>query len=335
MGATLTLPALRGGGIALGWKCSSRCRHCLYGCGPHRRDGRVDRTELDQLLDLLADRAPYARYHIGGGEPFLDVDLLERTIAGLAERGLALEYVETNAGWVDSTDHAARVLERLARVGLECVLVSVSPFHAEHVPFSRTRQLISAAGRALKSGAFVWLPHMIPDLSGLPDGERLAFEREIDQRGDAYALSIGDRYGLIPGGRAGRYLARHGRRIPWRDVADDAGCRDRLLNTTHFHVDGDGLYVPGLCAGLALPLEELPGPIDLDRYPVLATLLETDGLTALVERAIELGFDPLDGYAGACDLCTHVRSFLFERERSAELGPAGFYDPRSLPGYKG
>ena len=336
MASALTLPALQGGGIAPGWKCSSRCRHCLYGCGPHRRDGSVDEDGLKRLLDLLAERAPYARFHIGGGEPFLDIDLLERAIAGLAERGLALEYVETNSSWVRSTEQAEQVLRRLAAAGLECVLVSVSPFHAEHVPFSKTKRLISTAERMLRNGAFVWLPHMLPDLEGVAEGERLGLEREIDDRGDAYALGLGERYGLIPGGRAGRYLARHGRRTPWRELTDGAGCSSRLSNTTHFHVDGDGLYVPGLCAGLVLPLAELPGPIDLARYPVIAALLEPGGLGDLVERAIGMGFEPLDGgYSGACDLCTHVRCFLFENDRSADLGPEGFYDPRSLPGYGG
>jgi len=291
--------------------------------------------DLDRLLDLLASRAPYARYHVGGGEPFLDVDLLERTIAGLTARGLALEYVETNSSWVRSADQADQVLQRLADAGLECVLASVSPFHAEHVPFEKARLLVSAAGRTLRNGAFVWLPHMIPELAGEEEAERFDLEREIRERGDAYALGIGDRYGLIPGGRAGRYLARHGRRVAWRDAADDAGCQTRLYNTTHFHVDGEGRYVPGLCAGLALPLEELPGPIDLDRYPVIAALLEPGGLRELVDRAIGIGFAPLDGgYAGACDLCTHVRCFLFEHDRSADLAPAGFYDSRSLPGYE-
>jgi len=60
--------ALQGGGLVLGYRCSSRCRHCPYACGPHRRDGDGDDQALEQVLDLLAERGPGARYHIGRGE---------------------------------------------------------------------------------------------------------------------------------------------------------------------------------------------------------------------------------------------------------------------------
>jgi hypothetical protein len=329
----LRLPTLYGGGLVLGYACPSRCRHCLYGCGPHRRDGKPDPAALDRLLDLLADRAPHAGYHIGGGEPFLDRELLGRAIAGLAERGLALQYAETNAAWVKSPEQAASTLEELADQGLECVLVSLSPFHAEHVPFARTRWLIDAANAVLPRGAFVWIPDFAAELGAHPADRPLPLEQLLAERGDGFAVGLADRYGLIPAGRAGRYLAAHGRRLPWRELVDVAPCRSRLVDTSHFHVDGDGLYVPGLCAGLVLPLAELPGPLDLAPYPVIATLLEPGGLARLVDRARALGFEPFATYSAPCDLCTHARCFLYDRQPSADLGPDGFYDSRSLPDF--
>ena len=69
----------------LGYRCPSACRHCLYNAGPHRRDGAPESvTALSELLDELARRAGRARYHIGGGEPFLDLDLLEAAVGGLS-----------------------------------------------------------------------------------------------------------------------------------------------------------------------------------------------------------------------------------------------------------
>lgn len=328
------MPTLYGGGLVLGYACPSRCRHCLYGCGPHRRDGKPTPEALDALLDLLAARAPHAGYHIGGGEPFLDLALLERAIDGLVQRGLLLQYVETNAAWVESREHAVERLTSLIGVGLECVLVSLSPFHAEHLPFERTRWLIEAAEQVLRRGAFVWIPEFAADVGAWPADRKLPLERLLAERGDRYAVGLADRYGLVPAGRAGRFLARHGRRLPWHELLRAAPCRSRLVDTSHFHVDGDAQYVPGLCAGLVLPLAELPGPIDLAPYPVLATLLEPDGLARLTDRARAAGFEPAETYSAPCDLCTHVRWFLFEHERTPELGPAGFYDRRSLPGFE-
>jgi hypothetical protein len=329
----LRLPALLGGGLVLGYDCQSRCRHCLYGCGAHRRDGKPAPAELEHVLDLLAELGPDARYHIGGGEPFLDLPLLEQAVAGMTARGLQLDYVETNAGWVKSAEQAERTLSELARAGLDCVLVSLSPFHAEFTPPHKTRTLIAAANKLLRGGAFVWIPEFAPDLAGCSDQQKLDLTALLAARGDRYALSIADRYGLVPAGRAGRYMHRHGRRLAFGEIVERAPCRVRLLDTSHFHVDGQARYVPGLCSGLCLPLDRLRRPIDLGACPVLRTLLQERGLAKLVSRARDLGFEPFETYSSACDLCSHVRVFLFDEEASPDLGPEGFYDSRSLPDF--
>lgn len=328
--STLTIGPLLGGGLVLGYRCSSRCRHCLYGAGPHRIDGDGDGgARLEAVLDALAQRGPRAAYHIGGGEPFLDLDLLERAISGMAERGLQLDYVETNAGWVGDEDHATQVLARLADAGLSCVLVSLSPFHAELIPLRRTLALISAARRVLSGGPFVWIEPFLADLRDQDPAERLDLDRLLEQRGDTYAVGLARRYGLVPAGRAGRYLHRHGVQVPWREAARGQDCTGRLASTGHFHVDLDGLYVPGLCAGLALPLDQVPGAVDLDRYPLLRLLVQ-GGVEALVGFTSELGFEPSPSYSSACDLCGHARTFLRGKGEFPELGPAGFYDSRSV-----
>jgi hypothetical protein len=120
----------------------------------------------------------------------------------------------------------------------------------------------------------------------------------------------------------------------WHEAASRAPCHQRLVNTTHFHVDLEGNYVPGLCGGIVLPLSLVPGTIPHGRFPVLDRLHD-EGLSSLVTWAVdEHGFTPLDsGYSGACDLCTHVRIHLHSQGTFEELGPPGFYDERSITGY--
>ncbi len=242
MANDLQIGPLHGGGLVLGYRCSSRCRHCLYGAGPHRRDGEPPSDQaLEALLDRLAECGPRARYHIGGGEPFLDVDRLERAVAGMVGRGLALDYVETNAAWVRDRSQAVRTLERLASVGLGCVLVSLSPFHAEHIALRKTLELIAAAEQVLSGGAFVWIEPFMADLSSQPRERPIDLDELLADRGDAYARDLCSRYHLVAAGRAGRFLAHHGQRLPWRSLTQRAPCRQRLCDTSHFHVDGEGL----------------------------------------------------------------------------------------------
>lgn len=324
------IPDLVGGGLVLGYRCPSRCRHCLYGCGPHRDDGAPEDLDgLDAVLDTLQRRAPYARFHIGGGEPFLDVERLGHAVEGMEQRGLLLDYVETNAAWVKDAAFAEQQLCALKERGLDCVLVSVSPFHAEFIPFAKTLVLIEQAQQILRNGAFVWIADFIDELRRVAGSGRLDFDSWIAAAGDSYAREVAARYSLVLAGRAGRYVAAHGVRLPWQSVSRKAPCRGRLLDTSHFHVDGRGMYVPGLCAGLQLPLSEVPGPIDGAAYPLLQLLLDK-GPRALVEMALPMGFTPASGYSGCCDLCTHVRSFLFAQGEFSELGPAGFYHDASL-----
>jgi hypothetical protein len=236
-----------------------------------------------------------------------------------------LDYVETNAAWVKGRDETAETLAGLAACGLSAVLVSVSPFHAEFVPPKKTLLLIELAEEILAGGPFVWLPNFLPDIYAYPRDERLNLSALIAQRGNAFALELASRYGLIPGGRAAFYLARHGVAVPWRDLLGEAPCRIRLSDTDHFHVDGQGLYLPGFCGGLSLPLKALPGVVSLSEYPVISTLLDPDGLGRLIERAKSLGYSPNATYSSPCHLCADVRSFLFEVAPSPDLAPAGYY----------
>jgi hypothetical protein len=328
-----TIDNFIGGGIVLGYRCTNSCRHCLYACGPYRKDGKPSPKELTKLLDCLVEWAPRANYHIGGGEPFIDVPLLKQAIVEMEERQLSLDYVETNAGWVRDENHARQVLLELGRLGLKGLLVSVSLFHAEQIPFDKTMTLIEAAQRELINGCLIWLPHFINVLSAFDSKKRVDLESLLKKKGDTYAVQMAQSYGLIPAGRAGRFFARHGLRYPAEQVAGRPPCQHRLWDTSHFHVDGQGRYVPGFCAGLTVPMAELVQGLELSRYPVVQTLLRPDGLSKLLREAIEMGFVPLEGYSAACDLCTHLRLFLYQHRPTPDLGPEGFYLPQALPGY--
>jgi MoaA/NifB/PqqE/SkfB family radical SAM enzyme len=99
-------------------RCGARCVHCCEESGPDKawRD-ELDRAEALELAGRIVDFGiPYVAF--GGGEP-LGVphcwELFERLSAG----GVALK-IETDGSHIDDAS-----AERLARLGVECVQVSV------------------------------------------------------------------------------------------------------------------------------------------------------------------------------------------------------------------
>src|SRR5688572_15196522 len=108
--------------LFLGWQLTNRCRaRCIACCeesGPDRawRD-ELDRNEsLDLARRIVAFGIPYVAF--GGGEP-LGVPHFWQVIELLAAHGVALK-IETDGRHIDE-----RGAERLARLGVECVQISV------------------------------------------------------------------------------------------------------------------------------------------------------------------------------------------------------------------
>ena len=86
--------------------------------------------------------------------------------------------------------------------------------------------------------------------------------------------------------------------------------------------------MPGLRLSLAIALDDLPGPLDPTRYPIVSTLCQrgTRGLFDAARR--DDGFSPrATGYVSRCALCDHIHRHLVAHRPhpSPELQPPGFY----------
>ena len=119
------------GGIMVNYRCNAACRHCLFACSPNQRPGYVSKEKIRHICRLLVSGG-IGSVHIGGGEPFLDFQSLLAVIRELAETGIVLDFIETNAFWA-SQEHQTDTL-----------CISLDPFHAEYVPVRMPLYLISA-----------------------------------------------------------------------------------------------------------------------------------------------------------------------------------------------
>ena len=318
--------SLISGGVIVNYFCTSSCRHCLYNCGPKRSKNYMDHRTADYIFKNLATRG-VGSVHIGGGEPMLQPDLLSRVLDAAGKARVYIEYVETNSSWYKDETAACRILERLRLKGLNTLLVSISPFHAEFIPFAKTLGVIDACK---KTGIqiFPWKNTFTRDLLKLDIKTTHGLDALMDRFGPSYLSDIKNRYWVHMGGRAlDTFRPLYEEKTVGQLLNDNPlPCAAELLDTSHFHVDLYKNYIPGLCSGLALDMDDIGRPVSDDKYPLLRLLLKK-GISGLFDLAEGFGFSPArQGYLSKCDLCTEIRRFLFATDQfENELLPRGFY----------
>jgi hypothetical protein len=325
---SFSIPPLVSGGVMLSYQCTNRCKHCLYRCSPKQPDDWMTPETAEKIFEALLGEPRLGAVHLAGGEPTLRMDLLVDLIRLAVEMGIRLSYVETNASWCETPEAALSGMERMKEAGLEAILISVSPFHNEFVPFRNTRHGAEAAARVFGEGrTILYLPHMYEILDRMPGDGRHRLDEFLSLAGLANRPdALPALYGVIPNGRAvtalrNAYTARPASAYRTRRCAGD------LSSTLHFHIDPYGHLFTGLCAGLApATVDNLHPEITAQTHPVFA-MLAAEGPWGLMKMAEERhGYEEQDrGYVSPCDLCLDVRGALHETGEYAELRPSAFY----------
>ena len=163
--AEFKIKRLVSGGLITNYFCASRCKHCLYNCSPNWEKNYIDPRTAEHNLRTIR-KLGGSSVHIGGGEPLLRPDMLGDILEIAANVGVAIDYVETNSTWFRDPDSAIAILLKLRKQGLQTLLVSISPFHNEYIPFAKVKGVIAAARQA-DIGIFPWVSEFIADLTEL------------------------------------------------------------------------------------------------------------------------------------------------------------------------
>jgi MoaA/NifB/PqqE/SkfB family radical SAM enzyme len=306
--------------------CPAACRHCYVRASPEGSRWMSLEAAARHLAAFARMGVPGSGIHIGGGEPFGDVERLLAIVRCARDAGLSgVGYVETGGFWATSENLVRQRLAALRDGGMRQLAISADPYHQEFIPPERVRLLFDVARDVLGPGGvrvrrWKWLQHP-EDVAAMPEQQRAALFADFLRR-----------YPERPTGRAAERLAPLARRLPVERLPDE-GCRNALLQSRHLHVDPDGWISPGTCAGIVLgrataddPLDALLAAWRLSDSPRL-TLLAGGGPRQLLPEAERLGFavDPA-GYAGKCHLCWMLRSHLVRAGAAGnEFEPAGLY----------
>lgn len=286
-------------------------------------------------LARMVRRAGCGSVHIGGGEPFLDVAKLGEVLDALAEEGLGVEYVETNGFWAVDGERAEAVLGALEGRGVRALLVSFSPFHNAFVPLERMENAVRACRRRGWE-AIPWTEAMWREMGELDRGGPHGMAEYEERFGEGYGAALAWRYPLRLGGRAALTFAGVLEGTEADALCEAAGpCREPQ-DTTHFHVDLEGNYVPGLCAGFVVDVEDaVAGEVDGERYPWLAVVV-AEGVAGLRRLAERCGVRVGGRFVSKCHLCLEIRRRLVASGCGGrELGPKGFYEALEVPCQRG
>jgi hypothetical protein len=319
---------LRSGGLITNYFCTSRCKHCLYNCSPEWSKRYIEPETARKNLETVRSLGCRS-VHIGGGEPLLRQEKLARVLEIAAEVGVSVEYVETNASWFKDSDSGTALLSQLRKKGLRNLLVSISPFHNEQIPFFKVQGVIEAARKA-GVGIFPWVADFISDLSQFDPGRTHSLDEYRQKFGKNYLKRILQRYWIHFGGRALETFRPLLGNKSWQQILDEnpGGCAAEISDTSHFHIDLFGNYIPGLCSGLAMFRDDLGKRLSRETYPILTTLFQR-GIRGIAQKAGDIAaYRPQKNrYINKCDLCTEVRTFLVLQDfkESRELNPVEFY----------
>lgn len=323
----LSITHLISGGLITNYFCSSACRHCLYRSSPKWQKDYIS-IETAQINFEIIRNLGCSTVHIGGGEPLLRPDSVTSILEVANKTGMRIEYIETNSSWFQNHEQACAVLKKLAIKGLSTLLVSISPFHNEHIPFYKVKGVLEAC-RQVGISIFPWISDFISDIDAFDDEKTHTLEEYQKFFGEDYCESILRRYWISPGGRALETFRKFSieKSIQELTAESSGGCTE-LSEVGHFHIDLYGNYIPGLCAGLSIKREDLGKPLSREEYPIISRLFSKGigEFVSYISKEYDFKAHKLT-YASKCELCYEVRRYLVVDKgiKSKELQPYGHY----------
>jgi hypothetical protein len=279
----------------------------------------------DRIFALLSKKGCHS-VHIGGGEPFINFNGLLEVCKSAQKNNVEIDYIETNASWYTDDAGVSQKLKELRAAGVDCLLVSVDPFHNEFVPYAKVKSLLRCCEKN-NFGTFVWQSKFERVVRRLGENKTHTLNEYIEKFGSDFIKNIADAYGIGYNGRALRIIAD----APKYGAEYFLNLNDRCANSVqslhHLHIDLHGDFIPPGCIGFKADIFDLCGEgLDEEKYVNFLSVIN-GGLNGLYERARIVGFNPdPNGYVSKCALCLDIKRYISEKYAPCDIGPADFFE---------
>ena len=219
--------------FVLTYACTGRCKHCSE--GEHTECGeRIDPKIAADAVHRIVSKYDIKTVMTFGGEPLLHTEAVYAVMNAAKELNVPKRQVITNGYFSNSTDKMREVAERLARCGVNDLLLSVDAFHQETIPLETVKHF---AAELTRCGVPVrlspaWLVSVTDDNPYNRETERIlaAFE--------GMGIPVGDGNVVFPEGNALKYLSEYfSGELPENPYVDDP----RDVRCVSFSPNGDVL----------------------------------------------------------------------------------------------
>lgn len=322
---TKNIGKLQSGGLITNYYCSAKCAHCQYASSPSWTKDFLTAATAEKIAATLRIKG-LRSIHIGGGEPLLNFDGMVKVLEVLNKNKISVEYIETNSSWHKDHDSSVKKLKQLQKLGIDCLMLSISPYHNEYIPLSKVKGLINACNDA-GTAIFPWMETFWSEVNSFDENTSHSLHEYAELFGDDYLKNLHNRYYLNLKGRALYSFKHYYDFNPLSVILKDKTSCTNLLNTGHFHVDLYGNYLPSSCMGISIDMDDLSSALSIEKYPVINGLID-NGISSLYDFALTMSFKPDDEYYNKCHLCFDIRRYLVNVDGfySRELEPMEFYD---------
>ena len=186
------------------YACTGRCKHCSE--GDHENCGeRIDPQIAADAMRRIASAYDIKTVMTFGGEPLLYPEAVYAVMDAAREQNIPKRQVITNGYFSRDVHRIEAVAERLARCGVNDLLLSVDAFHQETIPLD---VVATFARSAVRQGILVRLqPSWL--VSATDDNPYNRKTREILDHLAYLQIPKSDGNVIFPEGNALRYLAEY------------------------------------------------------------------------------------------------------------------------------
>lgn len=127
--------------INLTQKCNAKCAHCCFECLPNSSNYLTD-DEIEKIVFYAESHDDVKVVSLTGGEALLRKNKVLEIIQRLSLAGKETTLI-SNAFWATTEAVTERILSELKLAGLNYLTISYDDYHAEYIPISNVKRLLT------------------------------------------------------------------------------------------------------------------------------------------------------------------------------------------------